>query len=189
MAKNNKRPFLLVFAGPNGSGKSTVAQSFPHPETYINADDIKAEHGLSDLEAAQQAETLRKNLLSKRADFAFETVLSTERNLFLMNRAKDVGYYIFCVYVLTISSDINIARVRGRVATGGHDVPKKKIIARYYRALSLLPQVNQLCDELLLYDNSRTPVLIYSKNGTNHQISSSDLWPEEKIRALLNLQQ
>jgi len=187
MVKNNKRPFLLVFAGPNGSGKSTVAQSFAHPETYINADDIKAEHGLSDLEAAQQAETLRNKLLSKGADFSFETVLSTERNLFLMNRAKDAGYYIFCVYVLTSTPDINVARVRGRVATGGHDVPEKKIRDRYYRALSLLPQVNQLCDEMLLYDNSVTPELIYRKNGITHQISSSDLWSEEQIQDLLNL--
>jgi len=187
MINNTKRPFLLVFAGPNGSGKSTVAQSFPHPETYINADDIKAEHGLSDIEAAQQAETLRNQLLSKGADFSFETVLSTERNLFLMNRAKDAGYYIFCIYVLTSSPDINVARVRGRVAIGGHDVPEKKIRDRYYRALSLLPQVNLLCDELLLYDNSRTPVLIYSKNGTTQSISPSALWSEEKIRVLLNL--
>ena len=177
----------MVFAGPNGSGKSTITQSLPHHGAYVNADDIKAENGLSDLSAAQKAEALREKLLSRREDFSFETVLSTERNLFLMNRAKKAGYRVNCVYVLTNNPAINVARVKDRVVNGGHDVPEEKIKSRYYRALSLVPQVNQLCDVLLIYDNSTFPVLIYQKDETSHRIFPSSLWPEEKIKELLGL--
>ncbi|MCL2443108.1 MAG: hypothetical protein FWD13_06525 [Treponema sp.] len=50
------KPIVLVFAGPNGSGKSTVTKLMPLSGVYINADDIKKENNISDLEAAEQAE-------------------------------------------------------------------------------------------------------------------------------------
>lgn len=53
-------PQILVFAGANGSGKSTVTQAWEQAGLYINADDIKAMRGCSDLEAAQEAERLRE---------------------------------------------------------------------------------------------------------------------------------
>ena len=80
----NRRPVVLAFAGPNGSGKSTLTRSLPVFGTYVNADDLKAEYDLSDLEAAGQAEALRNELVKSRADFSFETVLSTDRNLLLL---------------------------------------------------------------------------------------------------------
>lgn len=186
MNSNSEQPTLLVFAGPNGSGKSTVTRSLPPVGVYINADDIKAEYGLSDLEAAQQAEALRNQMLSKELDFSFETVLSTERNLFLVKRAKEAGYYVYGIYVLTDNPEINISRVRGRVANGGHDVPEDKIRTRYYRALTLIPKLYQLCDELLIYDNSNVPNLIFSKTEKGDEISPTELWSEERIKELLS---
>jgi len=99
MDNASRRPVVLVFAGPNGSGKTTAKSGIPDFGTYVNADDIKKEYGLSDLEAAQQAELLRNTLLENRVDFSFETVLSTERNILLLERAKSRGYEVQCVYV------------------------------------------------------------------------------------------
>jgi len=48
-------PKILVFMGPNGSGKSTVTQAWEIIGLYINADDIMAMRGCSDLETAQEA--------------------------------------------------------------------------------------------------------------------------------------
>ncbi|MDR1541249.1 MAG: hypothetical protein LBU32_25295 [Clostridiales bacterium] len=45
-------PKILVFAGPNGSGKSSVASVWQTIGLYINADDIKAKRGSTDIEAA-----------------------------------------------------------------------------------------------------------------------------------------
>ncbi len=128
--KQDDRPSILVIAGPNGSGKSTVTKGLPVIGLYVNADEIKKAAKCSDLEAAQEAEMIRRALLKARQDFTFETVLSTERNLFLLEEAKKNGYQICAVYVLTKDSAINVRRVRNRVKMGGHDVPEDKIISR-----------------------------------------------------------
>ena len=159
------KPRLLVFAGPNGSGKSTVTALVPLYGVYINADDLKKEYALTDIEAAQKAEALRNKLVEKKADFTFETVLSTERNLILLKKAKENGYEIHCIYVLTCNADINVARVRGRVRGGGHDVPERKIRSRYVKALKLLPQIIDVCDKILIYDNSIMPTLVFKKDN------------------------
>jgi predicted ABC-type ATPase len=59
MDNNPRKPIVLAFAGPNGSGKTTITRGLPAFGTYVNADDMKAAHNLSDLEAALQAELLR----------------------------------------------------------------------------------------------------------------------------------
>ena len=83
------KPEVIVFAGPNGSGKSTITKMAKTVGVYINADDIKRSSFCSDLEAAQKAEALREQAIREKRDFTFETVLSTDRNLNLLRRAKD----------------------------------------------------------------------------------------------------
>jgi len=183
----NRRPIVLAFAGPNGSGKSTLTRSLPVFGTYVNADDLKAEYNLSDLEAAQQAETLRNELLNKKADFSFETVLSTDRNLLLLKKAKESGYEVQCVYVLTCDENINVARVRARVAADGHSVPEDKIRSRYHRALTLLPELIGVFDKILIYDNSNQPILVFKKeNGISERLANS-FWTDEKLKELTGL--
>ena len=95
------RPRILVFAGPNGSGKSTITKKIPICGIYVNADEIKRITRCTDLEAAQEAEQIRLSLLSAHKDFTFETVLSTDRNLALLRQAKEMGYEIQAVFILT----------------------------------------------------------------------------------------
>jgi predicted ABC-type ATPase len=178
---------VLAFAGPNGSGKSTLTRGMPVFGTYVNADDLKREYRLTDLEAARQADALRNELLSKKADFSFETVLSTDRNLLLLQKAKEAGYEVQCIYVLTCREEINVARVRARTATGGHDVPEDKIRSRYRRALALLSRLISGCDKILIYDNSDTPKLLYKKEHAFTHYYPNVFWPEDKLRTLLGL--
>ena len=123
-----KKPEVVVFAGPNGSGKSTFTELLKPPMDYINADEIKKNLKCSDLEAAQLAEKQREEHIEQMNEFCFETVLSTERNLRLLERAKEKGYFIRCYFILTADPAINIWRVKSRVESGGHDVPKEKIM-------------------------------------------------------------
>lgn len=180
-------PVVLVFAGPNGSGKTTVTRGLPVFGTYINADDLKKEYNLTDLEAAQQAESLRNSILKKGASFSFETVMSTERNLTLLQKAKDCGYNVQCIYVLTCDENVNVARVKARVAVGGHDVPEEKIRVRYHRALALLPRLIEVCDKILVYDNTDVPTLIFSKENSYIRIFPNTHWTESALRKLLGL--
>ena len=185
MDNPTRKPIIMVFAGPNGSGKTTVTRRLPTHGTYINADDIKATYNLTDLEAAQKAEALRNALLNKRIDFSFETVLSTERNLLLLEKAKSLGYEIHCVYVLTCDANINVARVKMRHMDGGHNVPEDKIRARYQKALGLIPQLLNVCDNFLLFDNSDRVSMIFRKEGNITSTHPNKYWSDIAIQQLL----
>ena len=179
------KPIILAVAGPNGSGKTTLTKKLPTIGTYVNADDMKKEYGLSDLEAAQQAESLRNTLLEKKAVFTFETVLSTQRNLLLLEKAKARGYEVQCVYVLTCDENINVARVKSRLAAGGHDVSEDKIRSRYHRALALVPRLFDICDTLFIYDNTDVPTLVVCKDGIRTDIYPNSFWSDQRLRELI----
>lgn len=87
MCEQIKKPEIIVFAGPNGSGKTTVTKLAKVIEPYINADEIKRTNYCSDLEAAQFAEKMREDCVAQNKSFTFETVLSTDRNLKLLQKA------------------------------------------------------------------------------------------------------
>ena len=144
-------PEVVVFAGPNGSGKSTITRMAKIVGEYINADDIKRTTLCSDYEAAIKAEELREQMIRQKKDFTFETVLSTDRNILLLKKAKRQGYFVRGIYVLTANPDINVARVHAREALGGHGVPEDKIRTRYYRALKLIPELTEICDILHIF--------------------------------------
>jgi predicted ABC-type ATPase len=178
---------LLVLAGPNGSGKSTATSGMKIIGTYINADDIKAQSGASDLAAAQEAERLREFCLESGADFTFETVLSTGRNLGLLRRAKQAGYIIKGVFVLTANAEINVFRVKSRTLEGGHDVPADKIRSRYAKSLANLPELVTICDTCTVFDNSTDkPTVIYHKDKTGEIIDESPYWSKHRIAALVH---
>ena len=102
MKESLKKPEIVVFAGPNGSGKSTFTELLKPPIDYINADEIKKNLKCSDIEAAVLAEKQREDHFENMEEFCFETVMSTERNLNLLRRAKEKGYFIRCYYILTL---------------------------------------------------------------------------------------
>lgn len=183
----NRSPEIVVFAGPNGSGKSTFTELLKPSMDYINADEIKKNLKCSDLEAARLAEQQRETHIEQMSEFCFETVLSTERNLKLLKRAKEKGYFIRCYYILTADPVINVWRVRSRVASGGHDVPEEKIVERYDRALSLVKYLVSLCDICHIYDNSGSkPFRIFKKRKSQSYYDECDDWYREDILALTN---
>lgn len=182
----NKNPMVLVFAGPNGSGKSTITEFFETIGTYTNADNIVAATGISNIEAAQQVDKKRYLSISKKEDFTFETVLSSNYKIDILKKAKDSGYFIKCIFVLTIDPVINIARVEARVANGGHNVDSETIKKRYYKSLANIKELIKLCDILHVYDNSTDkPVRIIRKHKEQFSIFPNKLWTKEKIFALL----
>ncbi len=182
--ESEKKPEVIVFAGPNGSGKSTITRMAKTVGEYINADDIKRTTYCSDLDAAKKAEELRENAIKNKADFTFETVLSTERNLLLLEKAKREGYFVRGIYVLTNDVNINILRVRAREELGGHGVPEDKIRSRYVKALKIIPRLVEVCDILHIYDNTDRPFRIFKKRKDIYFHWSNEFWNREDIEAL-----
>lgn len=182
-----KLPEVVVFAGPNGSGKTTITRMAKVVGDYINADDIKRTTLCSDLEAAIKAEELREKMIAEQKNFTFETVLSTERNLLLLRKAKEKGYFVRGIYVLTSNVNINVARVSAREALGGHGVPENKIRSRYTKALNLIPDLVEICDILHIYDNTSEPFRIFKKRKDVFYRWCNKYWSNDAIARLTGI--
>ncbi|MCH5260423.1 MAG: zeta toxin family protein [Lachnospiraceae bacterium] len=188
MSVSQRKPEVVVFAGPNGSGKSTFTELLKPPMDYINADEIKKNLKCTDLEAAQLAERQREEHLEQMSEFCFETVLSTERNIKLLQKARQRGYFIRCYYILTADPMINVLRVKSRVEAGGHDVPEDKVVTRYDKALILVKELVKLCDVCHIYDNSgNKPFRIFKKRKEQIYYDECSDWYLEDIRALTGI--
>ncbi|MDO4485938.1 MAG: zeta toxin family protein [Bacillota bacterium] len=181
----NKKPMVLVFAGPNGSGKSTIKQYFEIVGEYTNADDIVAATGTSNENAAMFVDQRRYESIEKKEDFTFETVLSSNYKLDILKKAKEEGYFIKCIFVLTASPWLNVARVKARVESGGHNVEKEKIIERYYKALDNISILMDICDILHVYDNTISPNRIIRKHKEEISIFPNEFWSDEQLLELI----
>jgi predicted ABC-type ATPase len=170
-------PLLLIVAGPNGSGKSSAygnadVESTGRSVWIINPDLLAARIrdverlALADanLEAVKRIERWLESSIDAHQSTGVETVLSTSKYRRLVEKAKGLGFEVGLLYVIVESPDLNVERVRLRVMKGGHDVPKAKIVERYWRSLEQLPWFLQQADRVWLYDNpGASPSLIGEK--------------------------
>ena len=133
---------------------------------------------------------MRETALSGNKDFTFETVLSSRINMELLKKAKERGYRIEVIYVLTADVEINVRRVKSRVANGGHSVPEEKIRSRYKKSLANISELITLADRLVIVDNSDDDTegkasIIVSKKNSELKVSKSKHWSEEMIYKLI----
>ncbi len=183
---SERKPMVLVLAGPNGSGKSTITQFFDIVGNYTNADDMVASTGMSNEEAAVLADKMRYRSIELKEDFTFETVLSSHYKIDILEKAKSEGYFIKCIFVLTVDPSVNVARVAARVALGGHDVDESKIRSRYEKSLANIKRLMEICDILHVYDNTVEPVRIIRKHKDDISIFPNELWSEQRILELIS---
>ena len=151
----------VIFAGVNGAGKTTLYQTdyFSIEMPRVNVDEIVRSFGRWDnsadvMKAGKIAARLIKKHLEEGTSFNQETTLCGRRIIENIKKAKALGFRIEMYYVGLESADIAKQRVRQRVADGGHGVADEDIERRYSRSLRQLKQVFQLCDTIVLFDNS-----------------------------------
>lgn len=155
---------LDLVVGPNGAGKSTFVAKILRPvlppgTPFVNADEIaKARFPGQEMERSREAATVaaatREALLSRGLPFIAETVFSHSSKLDLVDRAVVAGYHVR-LHVLAVPSALAVARVRYRVAAGGHDVPPDKIVQRWERLWPLVADAIRLVDHAEVWDNSQ----------------------------------
>jgi predicted ABC-type ATPase len=152
-----------MIAGPNGSGKSTLTDQLRESGLdlgrYINADEIdRALPGPAGEKRSKEAQALadqaRRQCLAAGETFSFETVMSHPSKIDFLKEAREQGYAVAVFFVALETPELNLERVRQRVALGGHAVPENRIGPRYTRSLELLPQAIAQCDRAVLFDNS-----------------------------------
>jgi predicted ABC-type ATPase len=164
---------IVIIAGPNGAGKTTFAGDFLPNEAgcsdFINADLIA--RGVSPFapeSAAFEAGKVMLALMAARVkagkSFAFETTLSGLSYARNIPRWRASGYHVKIVFLSLPSVELALARIRARVAQGGHDIPEEVVRRRFGRGLKNFERVYQtLVDAWALYDNSgAAPVLLAS---------------------------
>jgi predicted ABC-type ATPase len=154
-----------VIAGTNGAGKSTVAGAMIRQSgaDYFDPDEatariLAANPGISAADANSaawhQGKRLLERAIAERLDFAFETTLGGHTISVLLGQALAAGIDVRMWFAGLSSPELHIARVRSRVARGGHDIPEEKIRERYDRSrinlIALMPRLT----ELRVYDNS-----------------------------------
>lgn len=100
------------------------------------------------------ADYLRNELLLNGEKFSCETVMSHFSKIDFMQKAKDAGYKVYLYFVALRNPELNVLRIQNRVAEGGHDVPKEKIIKRYYKSLEQLYNAMKVADSAFIFDNS-----------------------------------
>jgi predicted ABC-type ATPase len=157
-------PNLFIIAGPNGAGKTTYARDFLPAEMrcheFVNADLIAA--GLSpfnpasaEFEAGRIMVRRLKQLFAERADFAFETTLSSYGYVSLLEDMRQAGYRIRLDFLWVPDLEITRRRVRSRVVKGGHDIPEEVQRRRFGKGIRLLAEhYRSLVHWWRLYDNS-----------------------------------
>ncbi|WP_372680011.1 zeta toxin family protein [Desulfosarcina sp.] len=105
-------------------------------------------------QAATVAARIREDLISQGISFCLETVFSHASEIDFLGQAKASGYKIIRVYIHLFDSSLNEARVKQRVAEGGHSVPAEKIHSRIPRTISHIKTALSIVDEVRILGNS-----------------------------------
>ena len=132
------------------------------------------------------ADFIRHKLLKAKISFTFETVMSSKDKVDFLKKAQDAGYRTYLYFIATQDPIVNISRVSNRVKLGGHNVPKEKIVSRYYRSLELLREAIRYSTRAYIFDNSSQERLwIAQINDAKEFEFKSDVIPEWINRYLI----
>ncbi len=158
-------PNIYVLAGVNGAGKSSIAGAAfrDNGADYYNPDEaaraLKAANpGFSQTQANSTAWHRGRDLLERAIsgglDFAFETTLGASTIPRLLTVAARQGIEVHVWYAGLATPELHIARVRARVARGGHDIPETAIRRRFEHSRLNLIMLLPVLASLRVYDNS-----------------------------------
>lgn len=210
MADASATGCIYVLAGTNGAGKSSIGGAMLREEgvEHFDPDDAArlilaanpdATQATVNSAAWHEGRRLLERAIDERLNFAFETTLGGRTITALLDRASAEGIDVRIWYVGLASPELHIARVRARVARGGHDIPERTIrercVSSRLNLIRLLPNLT----ELFVYDNStdadpadgKTPEpLLILHVVDNTPVSSCDLrlvpeWAKPIVAAAL----
>ncbi len=166
----------------------TQSKTFPKLEFSENI--LVVEEEINSYQASIICAFFRLKSLHSTDNFSFETVMSHPSKVEFFKQTKEKGFKTYLYFICTQDPEINVLRVKNRTVKGGHDVPKDKIIDRYYRSLELLSDVFKVADRAFILDSSnKSRDVILEKNGKNIYLHSSVVpeWVQTYLLQKLNL--
>jgi len=158
-------PRLYVLAGVNGAGKSSLAGAAFRAQgaDYYNPDEAarrlktanpRLTQTQANAAAWQQGRAALERAIAERLDFAFESTLGASTLPRLLAEAAAKGFEVNVWYAGLSTPEQHLARVRARVARGGHDIPEPAIRRRFEHSRLNLIQLLPRLAALRVYDNS-----------------------------------
>jgi len=156
---------IFVLAGVNGAGKSSLGgvalRAFGLE--YFNPDE--AAKRLRETKSAsvddanalawQEGKTRLEFAIETNSSFAFESTLGGNTIPRLLREAAEAGLQVNVWFVGLSTPDQHVARVRARVASGGHSIPEEMIRQRWDTSRSNIIQLMPFLAELRVFDNSQ----------------------------------
>jgi predicted ABC-type ATPase len=165
-------PELFIIGGPNGSGKTTTALQYLRSNTslrFLSADAIAEELSPEDpaLAAVAAGKLFSRRLsdaLNRSESVVVESTLSGLTLGRTIRRATSLGYRTTILFVYLASTQECIARIKERVARGGHSVPDADVVRRFSPSLDNFWNVyrEMVSEWILLYNGGHAPVRIAS---------------------------
>lgn len=186
-------PKLYIISGCNGSGKTTASYTLL-PELlncseFVNSDEFAKylspfDPSAASVTASRYMLTKIHYLLGKYADFGVETTLATRSLLKIIQQAQALGYEVTILYFWLNSPELAIARVRDRVAAGGHNISDTTVRRRYSTGLKyFFDNYSPVCNNWILADNSKSPFTVVAEGSKRHMIIND----EEKYKHIWKL--
>jgi predicted ABC-type ATPase len=185
------RPVLYVLAGVNGAGKSSIGGhlleraglTWFNPDTFARALMAESSCDQTEANAAAWQEGMRRldEAVACGRHYAFETTLggrTVPAKIKSATKTHDVMIW-FCGLS---SPEQHVARVKARVAVGGHDIPEAKIRERYPAALENLIALMPYLTHLQVYDNSTEAAsgkAIPDPARVAEMVSGKLTWPDD----------
>jgi len=157
----------VIIAGINGAGKSSIYNAgklkIDKNSVRVNSDELihkKYNHNWQDeivqIKAGKEIIRLVQDCISKKISFNQETTLAGKNILRTIKKVKELGYIVSLYYIGLESADLAVERVWERVKKDGHGIDESIIRRRYVASLENLREILPLCDNINIYDNSRT---------------------------------
>lgn len=188
-------PTLTIVIGGNGAGQVDLVPKPPgratprllrrrlHRGRIGGLNSSVKQRGTRDLVDRAIQEHLKRG-----GSFGFESTYSGRSRPRLVETANAAGYAVRAVFVGTRRPEINVYRVRSRVANNtGHDVVEAEIRRRWTAAQNNLVRTAHALARIDLLDNSgrRTRQVVRIQEGRVHQMHRpTPLWASELTRRI-----
>ncbi|MDR1071685.1 MAG: AAA family ATPase [Rickettsiales bacterium] len=176
---------LYLIAGANGSGKTTLAHELLRdgPDlALLNADDEAAKIG-DTLGIRSGRIILEKadRMLAAGRSVALESTIAGRYHEYMIGQFRRKKYEIILIYVFLDFPEANIARVKKRVALGGHDIPEADIRRRFYKSVKNFWPTSKLADRWKLFHNGDDNYELVAFGGAGvEQIINDELYKKFK---------
>lgn len=157
---------IFVLAGVNGAGKSSLGGAILRAFglEYFNPDEaakrLRETMKSASLDEAnalawQEGKMRLEFAIESSSSFAFESTLGGNTIPRLLREAAVAGLSVVVWFVGLSAPEQHIARVRARVASGGHDIPEEMIRHRWDSSRRNLIALMPFLAELRVFDNSQ----------------------------------